>query len=143
MPEAGRFWPPDISQWGFQEKSPEDWHSPDLLSLGWEKVTEGVDARGLQKKMKPGFHGQRVLSLEVHPVLRPRAGSLPDLRGGVHLHAGSDHPVLPDAARTSQQRHLLGPPGRVPVELLQHPEQYPLPGRWHQNPAASTGFTLT
>lgn len=60
-----------------------------------------MGARSLEKKMKPGFHRQRFLSLEMHPVLHPCAGSLPDLRGGVHLHAGSDHPVLPDAARTS------------------------------------------
>lgn len=65
------------------------------------------------------------LPLEVYPVLHPRGWSLPDVRSRGCLYAGSDRPVLPDAARSSQQRHLLGPADGVPLVLFEHREQYP------------------
>lgn len=63
----------------------------------------------------------------MHSVLHTRGRSLPDVRSRGHLYAGSDRPLLPDAARSSQQRHLLDPSDRVSLVLFKHCEQYPFP----------------
>lgn len=71
------------------------------------------------------LYKQCFLSLEICSVLRTRGWSLPDVRSWSHLHAGSDRPILPDAARNSQQRRLLDPSDRVTLVQLKHCKQYP------------------
>lgn len=80
----------------------------------------------LSLKRKQVLYKQCFPSLEMCSVLHPCGWSLPDIWSRSHLHVGSDHPVLPDAARTSQQRHLLDPSDRVTLVLVKHREQYPL-----------------
>ncbi|XP_052670165.1 DNA damage-regulated autophagy modulator protein 2 isoform X2 [Harpia harpyja] len=59
---------------------------------------------------------------EMYSVLHPRGWSLPDIRSRGHLYAGSDRPILPDAARSSQQRYLLDPSDCVTLVLFKHRE---------------------
>lgn len=76
-------------------------------------------------KLNQVLYKRFFLSIEMCSVLHPRGRSLPDIWSGGHLHAGSDHPLLLDAARSSQQRHLFDPTGRAAVVLLKHCKQYP------------------
>ena len=61
----------------------------------------------------------------MYSVLHTRGRSLPDIRNRGRLYARSDRPILPDAARSSQQRHLLDPSDHVTLVLFKHCEQYP------------------
>lgn len=78
----------------------------------------------------------------MYSVLRPRAWSLPDVWSWGCLHAGSDHPVLPDAARSPQQRHLLDPPDCVALVLFKHCEQYPFAVQRHRKNRTASQMTV-
>lgn len=82
----------------------------------------------------------------MYSVLHTRGWSLPDIRSRGRLYAGSDRPILPDAARSSQQRYLLDPSDRVTLVLLKHREQYPFAMQCHrktEQPSQMTVFAST
>lgn len=88
-----------------------------------QKFTEGKYAPSL--KLNQVLYKLFFLSIEMYSVLYPRGRCLPDIWSGGHLHAGSDHPLLFDAARGSQQRRLLDPTDRASLVWLKHCKQYP------------------
>lgn len=82
----------------------------------------------------------------MYPVLHTCGWSLPDIRSRGHLYDGSDRPILPDAARSSQQRHLLDPSDHVTLVLFKHCEQYPFAVQRHrkmERPSQMTVFAST